>query len=345
MITEIVENENLKELFFEDEALLKSCFIELLTFCNARCSHCYLPCNENYMMDFQTFKKLIDDLKEVGCNNVVLTGGEVFIHPDFIKMYEYAYDNLTFVSINSNLTMLSDEILELFKEKRPFAIEASIYGYDEESYFNFTNVSGLFEKFDWAVSKCMEFNLPLTLKTPITTLSVKYFDKVREYAKSKNIYFRYDYLIFPQLDHSMERCNNNRLSPKEVLNFIVSNEETYNYFKNKVKESPKNLNGKVFACIAGKDAIYICADGNIKMCMAMSRSDFNIKEKSISETLKAFEVIRETTLVTNDNKCNNCNYSNVCKYCPARFKLETGELQKCPDWYCELAKLINEYNW
>jgi radical SAM protein with 4Fe4S-binding SPASM domain len=36
-------------------------------------------------------------------------------------------------------------------------------------------------------------------------------------------------------------------------------------------------------------------------------------------------------------KCRRCSLVNVCLWCPAHAHLETGELDPCPAYFCEVA--------
>ena len=52
--------------------------IELLTLCNFRCEHCYIPHRASAGMKFEVVKNLLSDLRAMGTISVLLTGGEVF---------------------------------------------------------------------------------------------------------------------------------------------------------------------------------------------------------------------------------------------------------------------------
>ena len=63
--------------------------IELLSFCNLKCIHCYNSEEEKEYMDKELAFQIADQLEQSGTLHTYLTGGEVMLHPDFIEIYEY----------------------------------------------------------------------------------------------------------------------------------------------------------------------------------------------------------------------------------------------------------------
>ena len=65
--------------------------------CNLRCKHCYMNadiCNkEDSLKIFDLFKNTINKLKEIGINEIMITGGECSIFPYIIEMLEYCKNN------------------------------------------------------------------------------------------------------------------------------------------------------------------------------------------------------------------------------------------------------------
>lgn len=43
-----------------------------------------------------------------------------------------------------------------------------------------------------------------------------------------------------------------------------------------------------------------------------------------------------------NNKCFNCRLMPICRYCPAKFYLTTGDYQNAPQWFCDYANQVYE---
>lgn len=67
-----------------------SVMIELSNHCNLNCEMCYRGKRPEGFMDFALFKKVVDDVAEIGNVNVYLHfSGEPLLHPNFEKMLDY----------------------------------------------------------------------------------------------------------------------------------------------------------------------------------------------------------------------------------------------------------------
>ena len=71
------------ELFYKiaySERKPVSAIIELLTQCNLRCKHCYIPAHTNAGIKSEKVKELLYELHDMGTLNISFTGGEIFLH-------------------------------------------------------------------------------------------------------------------------------------------------------------------------------------------------------------------------------------------------------------------------
>ena len=65
--------------------------VELDLRCNLRCLHCYRdgewPAG---ILDTEEMKDVLDQIADAGTLWLLLTGGEIFLRPDFFEIYEHA---------------------------------------------------------------------------------------------------------------------------------------------------------------------------------------------------------------------------------------------------------------
>lgn len=100
--------------------------------------------------------------------HLLLTGREPMLHKNFIEIYLYAKKMGLIVNINTNLSLMNDHILETFKLYKPGIIEISVYGYDDNSYKEFTHFSKVFQIVDEIINKLLKSNINISLKTVLT---------------------------------------------------------------------------------------------------------------------------------------------------------------------------------
>lgn len=63
-----------------------TCIIELLTQCNLKCKHCYIPENSQYYLDKETVFDILSQLRDLGVLTVYFTGGEIFLRKDLLEI-------------------------------------------------------------------------------------------------------------------------------------------------------------------------------------------------------------------------------------------------------------------
>ena len=331
-----------QEIYYSEHEL-SNAVIEINDNCNFQCDHCYLGIKEKKYMNFDLFKKIIDQLYDLGCLSILITGGEPLLNPAFKNMYLYAKERGFLVSINTNGSVLTDEILNVFKRYKPYTIEISIYGYDNKSYINFTHNNAYNLVINNAY-KLKNNNINIKLKTVVTKKNYTYLNKMIKIADKINVPFRYDYIVFPKI---MENDKNNSevLDPATIIDIIKKDKRSKKHFNSKIVNLMRSDDNHIFQCLGGEQNIYIDVDGNINMCVALVNDHHNINNISIKETIEKFRDFKSKILFKKHDKCFKCNKKSICRYCPARFKLETGSFNKCPSWYCNLADLIiNEYD-
>ena len=90
--------------------------IELLPLCNMDCKMCFAKMTRDEMErhapmhSWQEWLGVAEQAKDMGMLFLLLTGGEPFLYPDFKKLYLALKDMGIFVSINSNGTLITEEI-------------------------------------------------------------------------------------------------------------------------------------------------------------------------------------------------------------------------------------------
>ena len=90
-MNEQVSLEDLYKIIY-DKNDLSNAVIEINDECNFKCDHCYLGNKTKSFMSLELFKKIIDELYNLECLSILITGGEPFMNPAFIDMYIYAIE-------------------------------------------------------------------------------------------------------------------------------------------------------------------------------------------------------------------------------------------------------------
>jgi MoaA/NifB/PqqE/SkfB family radical SAM enzyme len=71
---------------------LKEISIEIIQRCPNNCIHCSSnsSCSSKNIINYEVYKKTIDDAVDLGLSRVCISGGEPFLHPDLVKFIKYS---------------------------------------------------------------------------------------------------------------------------------------------------------------------------------------------------------------------------------------------------------------
>lgn len=149
-------------------------WIEPTNHCNLKCVMCPnkdLKKEDKGYMEFDLFKKIIDEVSEFAFDVHLLHRGESLLHPDFFKMAKYAHDNKLIVKFHTNGTLLDEQKARKLIESGIDQFSFSFDGYDKETYESI-RISGDFDKTVGNILRFLEIKKELKSKKPYTILEL-----------------------------------------------------------------------------------------------------------------------------------------------------------------------------
>lgn len=103
--------------------------------CNLKCVHCYIPDHNNSdELTLDELQGILDQIVDAGALLLWITGGEPLIREDFPEIYVYARKKGLIITLFTNGTLISDDIVDLLKRWPPRIVEISLYGGSEATY-------------------------------------------------------------------------------------------------------------------------------------------------------------------------------------------------------------------
>ena len=123
---------------------LTNAVLELTNKCNLRCRHCASDSGKSRPdeMDTRRMLHLIDELSDLGCQELTLLGGEIFLRDDWFSIAKEATDKGMRLILISNGLLLDDENYSKLKEIPIYLIGLSIDGASSEMYKEMRGVDG-----------------------------------------------------------------------------------------------------------------------------------------------------------------------------------------------------------
>lgn len=312
--------------------------IEIISECNFRCIHCYI--DKSFRNEILTYEQIVEfgnQIIEMGCLYVVLTGGEVLLHPDFKRIYEFFVKKGICVSVFTNGSLIDDEIIELFVKYPPRVVEITMYGFSSDTYKRITKTVQ-YATVKNNILKLMHRGINVLLKMFVLDKNYCDFEAIRKFAIDNSIPFKYDSRIIAELnsDEMTHQLPENIALDLELSRFSTVtkyNEETFNY----IIETGTN---KLFQCGAGRSSCWLKSNNRLRICNFLSHIEFDMNRYTVE---KAWELIPQyiENNIPKESKCYDCEYRNFCDYCPAisHVTFQSADMMNQIFSYCRRAKL------
>lgn len=288
---------------------------EITSHCNFNCEMCYAK-NTDPVLKKDDWFRIFDMAQKNGMLYALLTGGEIFTHPDFIDIYEYLYDLGVKITLYTNGSLLKESILHTLKKRPPEMVAITLYGYDETSYKEFTK-SQSFKAVDQTIDALKANRIPLVLRTIPLPYIYQRLDHIIDYAKSKGCHLGY-FLYVSKVK------GQDRLKPKDLLNFELRLKRA---FPIKSQSKHKRL------CGAFKNGYFINHKGYMQACPMMPIPSRKV-EDDLMATFKTLQ--KEWEAMLEASPCTNCEHRDGCMTCLARRYLE-GNVFKCAAYLKDIA--------
>lgn len=324
-----------------------SIHVEIVSVCNERCVHCYIPHElKTELMDESLFYSILNQSREMNLLHISISGGEPMLHPHFIDFVKKCREYDLSVNILSNLTLLDEKMIEEMKKNPLLSVQTSIYSMLPEIHDGITCHKGSLKKTVESVLKLIENHIPIQLSCSIMKANYFSYKGVQKWALEHNISAGTDYSIIAKYNHHKDNlsCRLSGEELKEIIADKMNNDPSYieniekDIADNKIKSPDDsvcsvcnssiciNPNGKVYPCVGWPDKVVgSLQDNNLR----------NIWLKS--ERVKSLRSIQRKDFV----ECESCNQKEYCTVCMVRNSNESPianpfEVSK---YFCNIAKI------
>lgn len=319
---------------------------ELTYKCNHRCIHCYNTDEQKkaFKKELTTRQvfKILDELKKIGCFYLGLTGGEIFIRPDIMKIIRYARQLGFEVILLTNGSLINEKIADELATLGLNKVDITAHAMDQKIFDKITRVKGSGKKVFRAIEMLHQRNVPLGLKSCGMEFNKKEIIKVSNFARSLKTIYRFDGELVPRNDGA-----------KTPLNYSISFQdvhdlrrqcypEMFEKFDNKgrprkTSKSRRNLK-RIFNCGAGYTDLTINPYGEAKLCIEIDYLKCDILKHGLKKCWRKIKDAVDDLKPPKNWQCKKCEFVNYCSWCPAKGWLEDGNLTTCDQLTKEQAK-------
>ncbi len=305
--------------------------IEVTSACNCKCVHCY-----NYWRDkselalignsppanmtIDTAKRVLEQCVENELFDIVLTGGEPFLNFPIMKwLAEEFIRNKIKVSINSNLTLITDEQADWLTGSGVRGVLTSVLGHNAEIHDKITSANGSFDATMHGIDKLLKHDFYPSVNCVVSKLNFQYIKDIYRNLANKGIkMIAMTPVIIPTYCSDSSWLAITRDNLVQCLNIALAMKEELNVTIDSLSSLPIcSLDGvsdiKYFSrrhCGIGRTQLVCSADGTTRACPNFDVPEGNLLYESLQKIWTRYENWNDASLLP--EICRDCKLFGLC---------------------------------
>ena len=298
--------------------------IEITDNCNFRCQHCYLLDSSNHCTGQKPNTRNLMRIAEILCSqnvfNIILTGGEPLLYPNVLKqLISYLTAHSINVSINTNLSLLTDDLLDFFIEKKVRNLLISCPSASSSLYEAITNYKN-FDHFRSNLEKVLKSGMRYSLNMVVSQYNkhdiINTAKKLKQIGATKfgatpmslnPLYPRLDLLLS---NDEVKKLTLDLLWIRDNLGLSVDIMEALPkcvFPKELLKQDLPFLKRR---CQAGLSIIAVAPNGDVRPCTHNPEVYGNILNENLDDIWQRMKPWRSMVLIP--DKCKECKVFVRC---------------------------------
>ena len=335
---------------------------ELTARCNFDCPMCYVHLKQEDIdaqgreLTAQQWIDIAQQARDQGMIFALLTGGEPFVRKDFFEIYSAMKKMGLLISINSNGSMLTGEILQKLIEDPPFRINISLYGGSNETYRHMCGQDA-FDRVAENIRAVKEAGIDVRVNVSITPYNRQDLAVICKKAEELGVHVKLASYMYPSIRVNGGKYGyGDRLSPEEAAKAAVEWDRIRfpaEEFAQRARamhdlslveetDCAADLDEGV-GCRAGSTSFWMTWDGRMLPCGMMPGPVTYPLETGFRA---AWEQLRtKTKELRMPAKCGSCPKRGGCPVCAAVCVTETGRFDGVPEYVCWYTENVMEETW
>ncbi|MEQ9072424.1 MAG: radical SAM protein [Sandaracinaceae bacterium] len=316
-----------------------SAMLEIADRCNEVCVHCYQVQGQKGELPTEDWRRILDELADMGVLFLTLSGGEATLRKDFIELVAHARRRGFAVKIFTNGLSMTDELAQALADLAVQEVQITLYSPRAEVHDWVTRVPGSFEKVLAGARALRTRDVAVVLKTPLMSFNVE--DRHAYVALAREL--DTDFMLDPGLDAREDGDRN----PQQ---FSISHDQ-WKAVQVDEKLGRKSQRGGPLepaldsapcgACTAG---VHIEPNGEMRPCGQLDTSVGHAVKDGVEASWYRNPQAREIrALKWRDlHGCRDCDLQPYCHRCYASARREAGDALGPYRSACDHARLRYE---
>lgn len=304
--------------------------------CNLRCPHCYLSAGKKEEDELSTAEclGLLDEMKALGTEMVILTGGEPLLRKDIYDLASAASERDMWVVMGTNGVLLDDRVAQKMLECGVKGVGISIDSVEPEKHDAFRGGPDAWRYSMRALDVAKANGLEVLVQTTVMEMNRDEIPRIIELARDKGAWsFNLYFLV--QTGRGQEMNDLDAASTEALLSDLVDVQEQYKPMLVRSKCAPqfkriayeRGVAGlDSGGCMAGTQYCRITPSGDVTSCPYMTVVAGNVRQQSFTDIWQSSPVLRALRDPEKlGGRCGSCEYRELCGGCRCRAYAATGD--------------------
>ena len=341
---------------------------ELTARCNLDCRMCYIHRRAQDReavareKDTAFWLALAESARDAGMLSLLLTGGEPMLRPDFAILLRTLTDMGLLVSINTNGTLLTPELLTVMRECPPQRVNVTLYGASEETYRALCGSGEVYPRVLRTIELMRDAGVQVKINYSVTPYNRRDLGAAYGLCREWKLPMQAVPYMFPPIRaRENGEYEASRLSPEEAAAERLRFDRIRYSPKVYAERRERMLSGDPYPedgdcpdqpqerirCRAGSSCFWVTWDGCMRPCGMMTTPSVRLTDGRFETFDGAWQTLRrEREKILVPAKCSACKARFACGVCPAACLAETGRYEAVPEYLCrmtgEYLKLLHE---
>ena len=334
--------------------------LELTLRCNLKCKMCMFrhSDSENSRLAAEEltaaqWSDMGQQLFDAGTLNVLITGGEPMLRKDFCEIYSSIYRLGFIVTLYTNATLVTEEIMQTLRQYPPHRIGITLYGASNETY---ASLCGCRDGFDRAMAGARELaTLPslLEFRTTLVQDNCEEIGAITALVRREfDLPVTHSATVFQSVRGGCMPAADCRLTPEQTVDMTLN--RTLERIRELLPENrrehvqlrladPQPVCNKesgytLLGCSGGMNNVTVTYSGRLLGCQMLGCFSTDAVKLGFA---KAWEDWPYTVRLPKiDPECAACPHIHLCQNCPGVRMAECGDLCGKPEYICQITKQL-----
>jgi radical SAM protein with 4Fe4S-binding SPASM domain len=304
--------------------------------CNERCVHCYLDHDDHGEMTTAEVLGVLDQLAAAGTFFLTLSGGEVFLRPDFFDIVAHARALGFDVKVKTNGILLREREARRLRELGVRQVQISVYSHVAAVHDAITKVPGSLERSLTAIRLLRAQGVRVLIANVLMKQNADDYAGVQVLARDLGAEFTLDPTITPRMDGDVSILTL-RAPQTHLLRLYTDKSLVGDSFSAPPRAVDEDVLDEA-PCSAGHTACYVSPYADVYPCVQFPLPSGNLRRQTFAEIwqhspqLTEVRGIRMRDLPT----CSTCSLMPGCTRCPGLAYME-GNMRGPSSADCEKA--------